>query len=167
MGEKVSYTTHKFKMETQWLQIPGGTQDAPGKVDLTVKVKVLDWVDGLDAGGLTSGVVQGDTVGGGEDINPDDPFGPPTTPPTPPTPNPRPTPSTPTGQLLKFENKAQIITNNIGYVQGDELNVDYMRTVYDSEDRPGPVVNLAELDPNKLTESQTKNGEWSWPFVLR
>ena len=153
MGEKVSYTTHKFKMETQWLQIPGGTQDAPGKVDLTVKVKVLDWVDGLDAGGLTSGVVQGDTVGGGEDINPDDPFGPPTTPPTPPTPNPRPTPSTPTGQLLKFENKAQIITNNIGYVQGDELNVDYMRTVYDSEDRPGPVVNLAELDPNKLTES--------------
>lgn len=149
MGEKVSYSTHKFKMETQWLQIPGGTQDAPGKVDLTVKVKVLDWVDGLDAGGLTSGVVQENTVGGGEDI-PDNPFDPPT--PTP-TPTPRPTPSTPTGQLLKFENKAQIITNNIGYVQGDELNVDYMRTVYDSEDRPGPVVNLAELDPGKLTES--------------
>ena len=143
MGEKVSYSTNKFKMEKKWLVIPGGTESAPGTVDLTVKVKVLDWVDGLDSGELISGIVQTNTVGGGEDI--DDPFGPPITP--------TPTPSTPTGQLLKFENKTQIITNNIGYVEGDELNVDYMRTVYDSEDRPGPVVNLAELDDSKLTIS--------------
>ena len=143
MGEKVSYSTNKFKKEKKWLVIPGGTESAPGTVDLTVKVKVLDWVDGLDSGELISGIVQTNTVGGGEDI--DDPFGPPITP--------TPTPSTPTGQLLKFENKTQIITNNIGYVEGDELNVDYMRTVYDSEDRPGPVVNLAELDDSKLTIS--------------
>lgn len=53
-----------------------------------------------------------------------------------------------------WENKASIITRNAGYlgdVSKNVVSIDYMRT--DITERPGPVVNLAELDPNKKKDS--------------
>lgn len=53
-----------------------------------------------------------------------------------------------------WENKATIITNNAGWMSGDDYNVDCMRTT--GNNRPGPVVNLSAQD---TTHYHTTSGK--------